>query len=83
MLWNCPGQSCAKNPSEESTPMNNSLDDTAKPSVTHAKGSEDVAGAFMQTVTSDTDASKGNFYRFEKGIACKYELCSAPDICFF
>ncbi|RVW56636.1 hypothetical protein CK203_075159 [Vitis vinifera] len=36
------GESCAKNPSEESTPMNNSLDDTAKPSVTHAKGSEDV-----------------------------------------
>ena len=83
MLWNCPGQSYAKNPSEESTPMNNSLDDTVKPSVTHAKGNEDVAGAFMQTVTSDTDASKGNFYRFEKGIACKYELCSAPDICFF
>ncbi|XP_059593471.1 uncharacterized protein LOC104879535 isoform X1 [Vitis vinifera] len=53
------GESYAKNPSEESTPMNNSLDDTVKPSVTHAKGNEDVAGAFMQTVTSDTDASKG------------------------
>ena len=62
MLWHCPGQS-GENSSEGSTTlMNKSSDATIETSVTHAKGNGDKAGASMQTVTSDTDASKGRTF---------------------